>query len=48
VQRVPVKIVFDDIGEYRARVVPGLSCEPKIDLRTGPRQDYGRQAGKRD
>jgi len=35
VQRVPVKIVFDDIGKYRARVVPGLSCEPKIDLRTG-------------
>jgi membrane fusion protein (multidrug efflux system) len=35
VQRVPVKIVFDDVGKYRARVVPGLSCEPKIDLRTG-------------
>jgi membrane fusion protein (multidrug efflux system) len=34
VQRVPVKIVFDDVGKYRARVVPGLSCEPKIDLRT--------------
>ena len=37
VQRVPVKIVFDDIGEYRSRVVPGLSCEPKVDLRTGAR-----------
>lgn len=36
VQRVPVKIVFDDLGEYRARVTPGLSCVPKIDLRTGP------------
>lgn len=36
VQRVPVKIVFDDVGEYRDRVVPGLSCEPKVDLRTGP------------
>jgi membrane fusion protein (multidrug efflux system) len=36
VQRVPVKIVFDDLGDYRARVVPGLSCRPKIDLRTGP------------
>src|SRR5207237_166775 len=35
VQRVPVKIVFDDVGKYRARVVPGLSCEPKIYLRTG-------------
>ena len=38
VQRVPVKIVFDDMGEYRSRVVPGLSCEPKIDLRTGKRE----------
>jgi membrane fusion protein (multidrug efflux system) len=38
VQRVPVKIVFDDVGNYRARVVPGLSCEPKIDLRTGKRE----------
>ena len=38
VQRVPVKIVFADMGEYRSRVVPGLSCEPKIDLRTGKRE----------
>ena len=38
VQRVPVKIVFDDLGKYRDRVVPGLSCEPKIDLRTGERR----------
>jgi membrane fusion protein (multidrug efflux system) len=38
VQRVPVKIVIDDVGEYRARVVPGLSCEPRIDLRTGKRE----------
>ncbi len=37
VQRLPVKIVFDDVGEYRDRVAPGLSCEPKVDLRTGPR-----------
>ena len=36
VQRLPVKIVFDDVGEYRDRVAPGLSCEPKVDLRTGP------------
>ncbi|MGH8099802.1 MAG: HlyD family secretion protein [Chthoniobacterales bacterium] len=36
VQRVPVKIVLDDVGEYRDRVVPGLSCEPKVDLRSGP------------
>ena len=36
VQRVPVKIVFDNVGAYRDRVVPGLSCEPKVDLRTGP------------
>ena len=35
VQRVPVKIVFDNVGNYRDRVVPGLSCEPKVDLRTG-------------
>jgi membrane fusion protein, multidrug efflux system len=34
VQRVPVKIVFDDIGEYRNRVVPGLSCVPRVDLRS--------------
>jgi membrane fusion protein (multidrug efflux system) len=38
VQRVPVKIVFDDVGKYRGRVVPGLSCEPKIDLRSGKRE----------
>jgi membrane fusion protein (multidrug efflux system) len=38
VQRVPVKIVFDNVGKYRDRVVPGLSCEPKVDLRSGPRQ----------
>jgi membrane fusion protein (multidrug efflux system) len=38
VQRVPVKIVFDDVGKYRSRVVPGLSCEPKIDLRSGKRE----------
>jgi membrane fusion protein (multidrug efflux system) len=38
VQRVPVKIVFDDVGQYRNRVVPGLSCEPKVDLRTGPKR----------
>ena len=37
VQRVPVKIVFDDVGDSRDRVVPGLSCEPKVDLRTSPR-----------
>ncbi len=48
VQRVPVKIVFDDTGQYRSRVVPGLSCEPKVDLRTRLRQGYGGQAGKRD
>jgi membrane fusion protein (multidrug efflux system) len=46
VQRVPVKIVFDDVGKYRTRVVPGLSCEPKIDLRTGARQRYGSQAAQ--
>ncbi len=36
VQRVPVKIVFepDSIRGYRDRIVPGLSAEPKIDLRT--------------
>jgi membrane fusion protein (multidrug efflux system) len=34
VQRVPVKIVFDDLGNYRDRVVPGLSCVPRVDLRS--------------
>jgi membrane fusion protein, multidrug efflux system len=34
VQRVPVKIVFDSLGSYRDRLVPGLSCVPKIDLRS--------------
>ena len=34
VQRVPVKIVFDDASDYRNLIVPGLSCEPKVDLRT--------------
>jgi membrane fusion protein (multidrug efflux system) len=34
VQRVPVKIVFDNLEGYRDRVVPGLSCVPKVDLRT--------------
>jgi membrane fusion protein (multidrug efflux system) len=38
VQRVPVKIVFDDLGKYRDRVVPGLSCVPEIDLRGGERR----------
>jgi membrane fusion protein (multidrug efflux system) len=38
VQRVPVKIVFDNLDGYRDRVVPGLSCVPKIDLRTGQRK----------
>jgi membrane fusion protein (multidrug efflux system) len=37
VQRVPVKIALDDVGQYRNRVVPGLSCEPKVNLRTGPK-----------
>jgi membrane fusion protein (multidrug efflux system) len=39
VQRVPVKIVFDDhaLDGFVDRVVPGLSCIPKIDLRTTPR-----------
>src|SRR6059058_5102547 len=46
VQRVPVKIVFDDVGKYRARVVPGLSCEPKIDLRTGKHSEVRRWAKK--
>ena len=34
VQRVPVKIVFDpdSIQGYEDRIVPGLSCEPSIDV----------------
>jgi membrane fusion protein, multidrug efflux system len=38
VQRVPVKIVFDNLDGYRDRVVPGLSCVPTIDLRSGQRK----------
>jgi membrane fusion protein (multidrug efflux system) len=38
VQRVPVKIVFDNLDGYRDRVVPGLSCVPTIDLRSGRRK----------
>jgi membrane fusion protein (multidrug efflux system) len=38
VQRVPVKIVFDNLDGYRDRIVPGLSCVPKIDLRSGQRK----------
>jgi membrane fusion protein (multidrug efflux system) len=36
VQRVPVKIVFDQesVRDYRNRIVPGLSAVPKIDLRS--------------
>jgi membrane fusion protein (multidrug efflux system) len=34
VQRVPVKIVFDNLGAYRSRVVPGLSCVPRVELRS--------------
>lgn len=34
VQRVPVKIIFNSLGDYRDRVVPGLSCVPKVDLRS--------------
>ncbi len=34
VQRVPVKIVFDEesIRDFHAKIVPGLSVEPEIDL----------------
>jgi len=34
VQRVPVKIVFDrdSIRDFNDKIVPGLSCEPRIDL----------------
>ncbi|HEY2343386.1 MAG TPA: HlyD family secretion protein [Chthoniobacteraceae bacterium] len=36
VQRVPVKIVFDEtsIREFHDKIVPGLSAEPRIDLRS--------------
>lgn len=39
VQRLPVKIVFDEhaLDGFVGRVVPGLSCVPKVDLRTTPR-----------
>jgi membrane fusion protein, multidrug efflux system len=34
VQRVPVKIVFDpgSLGEAAGRIVPGLSCEPSVEV----------------
>jgi membrane fusion protein (multidrug efflux system) len=40
VQRVPVKIVFDpdSIRDFRDKIVPGLSCEPHIDLRGNKRE----------
>jgi membrane fusion protein (multidrug efflux system) len=43
VQRVPVKIVFDkeSIRDFRDRIVPGLSVEPRIDLRS--LKDDGRE-----
>jgi membrane fusion protein (multidrug efflux system) len=36
VQRVPVKIVFEEesVRDFRDRIVPGLSVEPRIDLRS--------------
>ena len=36
VQRVPVKIVFDEesIRDFHDQIVPGLSVEPRIDLRS--------------
>ncbi len=35
VQRVPIKIVFDreSLRGYENRIMPGLSVQPKIDLR---------------
>jgi membrane fusion protein (multidrug efflux system) len=46
VQRVPVKIVFDEdsIREFRDQIVPGLSAEPRIDLRS--LQDDSRESGR--
>jgi membrane fusion protein (multidrug efflux system) len=43
VQRVPVKIVFDpdSIAEFRDRILPGQSVEPKIDLES--LQDHSRE-----
>jgi membrane fusion protein (multidrug efflux system) len=34
VQRVPVKIVFDGPNSDRLVIVPGMSCKPRVDLRT--------------
>jgi membrane fusion protein (multidrug efflux system) len=38
VQRVPVKILFDpdSLRNYEERLVPGLSCEPTVDLTSEP------------
>jgi membrane fusion protein (multidrug efflux system) len=33
VQRVPVKIVFDDPPEKVKRLVPGMSVEPSVKVR---------------
>ncbi|MGI9088625.1 MAG: efflux RND transporter periplasmic adaptor subunit [Chthoniobacterales bacterium] len=49
VQRVPVKIVFDPhaLEGFEKRVVPGLSAQPKIDLRSKKDDDDARQATTR-
>ena len=50
VQRVPIKIVFDrddspgSIKGFESLVVPGLSCEPVVDL--GSRSDRGDHVSK--
>ena len=34
VQRVPVKIVFDEPDSIRKAIVPGMSCKPRVDVRS--------------
>lgn len=42
VQRIPVKIVLDESPEVLARLGPGMSVEPKIDITAAGRQmDHG-------
>jgi membrane fusion protein, multidrug efflux system len=43
VQRVPVKIVFDEPGANLERLWPGESVEPKVNLRDNP-SDHGHRA----
>jgi membrane fusion protein (multidrug efflux system) len=38
VQRVPVKIVFDEPDNVRKAIVPGMSCKPRVDVRSNEKK----------